>query len=154
MSIFHFYYCDCSCWHPRHHPRSPSESRAGHLFFASHRALPFPSLCSGPIDSGALDPAPALALWIRPVWAWSLPASSGNRSQQNGPARGPGEAGDSKGSCYTAGHSRVSSHGTEYRGAHSSPERAVRWLPPRRGQWGKQTHKVVATLPLAELSIM
>lgn len=139
MCMFQFYPALCSCWHSRHHSRGPSQSRPGYLFSASHRALSFPPLCSGPVESGPLDPTPGLALWTGPVWAWSVPAASGHHSQQNGPTWSPEQTRDSKEPRHPAGHPCVSSHRTEHRRAHPPPQRAVWWLPPRR----RQTHKVV-----------
>lgn len=71
----------CSCWHPRYHPRGPSQPRPGPLFFTSYRALPFPPLCFGHVLSGSLGPASASALWAGPLRAWLVPATSGHHSE-------------------------------------------------------------------------
>lgn len=69
----------CSCWHPRYHPRGPSQPRPGPLFFTSHRALPLPALRFGHVLSGSLGPTSAPALWAGPLRAGPVPATSGHR---------------------------------------------------------------------------
>lgn len=131
----------CSCWHPRHYPWGPSQSRPGLVFSASHRALSFPALCFGPVDTRPLGPTPALALRTGPVWAWSLTASSGHHSQQNRLSRIPKQTRYLKEPREPAGHSGVSSHGTEHGRAHPPPQRAVWWQHPRWRQACKMVVK-------------